>query len=252
MSNQAERAARIDRELKLLERLKKSSSIFDFQTIGDPIDEIVLIFNGQGLFLEDSVDDDVEYVEVHRIVVRLPTSFPKTEPDVRWQTKIFHPNISFSGLVDWEELGLKWQTEMTLDVLADRLWDVARIAFLNLNAASNYTAKKWYENECTIKLPVDPRPLHDLATSRPQNVVTFRRRGDQSEPSSDRSDIMFIGEESTHSELVIEGEALDEVSDEALPQENPGQLQTPEKSDSTRQTSSTSNKPADEGIQFID
>lgn len=197
MSKTNEHQIRLRREVELLEKLKKSSSIFDFVGTGDPLNELTITFNGKGLFLKDSVNDDVEFIDVHRIEIRLPTAYPKTEPDVRWLTPVFHPNISFSGFVNLEEIGLKWQPEMTLDALCDRLWDVARLAHLNLSSASNYTAKKWYESECALKLPIDARPLQNRSTAEPENVVSYRRLGDSKQDPQRlvSQGVMFIGDE---------------------------------------------------------
>ena len=201
--NENELNNRIDEEIAVLERLKKSSSIFDFVVEGDPVEQFNIIFNGKGLFLKDSVDDEVEYVELHRIEISFPTSFPKTEPEVRWRSEIFHPNISFSGFIDLDEIGLKWQEEMTLDVICDRLWDVARVAYYNIETASNYTAKKWYEQECAIKLPVDPRPLRDRATAQPENAISYKRFGNE-EPAVQaqvmEENILYIGDEAPATE----------------------------------------------------
>ena len=197
MSKAEENQIRLRREVELLEKLKKSSSIFDFVGTGDPLTELTITFNGKGLFLKDSVNDEVGFIDVHRIEIRLPTAYPKTEPDVRWLTPVFHPNVSFSGFVNLAEIGLKWQPEMTLDVLCDRLWDVARLAHTNLQSASNYTAKKWYEAECALKLPIDARPLQNRSTAEPENVVSYRRRGDaKQDPQRLVSQgVMFIGDD---------------------------------------------------------
>ena len=47
--------------------------------------------------------------------------------------------------------------------LSERLWDVARGAYINLDKSANYAARNWFADSSTttIVLPVDRRPLRD-------------------------------------------------------------------------------------------
>jgi hypothetical protein len=170
------RAARLNSDLAVLEALRGESTILSFEPAGEPPDRYTLTFRGKGLGRE-GMSTDVSVIELHQIDLRMPYSYPERPPDVRWLTPIVHPNISFSGFLNLAEIGLPWTPDLTLDILCERLWDVARGAYVNLEKAANYSAKNWYEQECSFELPVDPRPLRDKAGVSVTNVVKYQRRG---------------------------------------------------------------------------
>ena len=176
MSDQ-NRDERLFEDLEALRGLRKKSTIFDFEVSGDePPERYTAIFRGKGIFRENS-DADVQFVELHKCDIRLPYSYPDRAPDIRWLTPILHPNISFSGFLTFREIDLPWDKEITLDVVCERLWDMARLAHMNLDRASNYRAKQWFEKENTLRLPVDHRPLRDKVTANSSNVIRYERRG---------------------------------------------------------------------------
>jgi hypothetical protein len=92
-------------------------------------------------------------------------------------TPIFHPNVSFSGYVDVKDIGLPWDKNLALDAVCERLWDMARLAYVDLDKASNYAAKNWFEDHGELERPVDLRPLRDRESSSGANVVRYQRRG---------------------------------------------------------------------------
>ncbi len=170
------RNARLSADLAALEKLRENSSILTFEPAGQPPERYILTFRGKGLGRE-GMSTDVSVIELHEIDLRMPYSYPERPPDVRWLTPIVHPNVSFSGFLNLAEIGLPWSEDLTLDILVERLWDVARGAYVNLDKAANYSAKSWYEKECGFDLPVDLRPLKDQAELPVTNVVKYQRRG---------------------------------------------------------------------------
>ena len=77
----------------------------------------------------------------------MPYGYPERPPDIRWLTPILHPNISFSGFLNLAEVGLPWSEDLGLEVVCERLWDVARGSYMNLEKSANYAAKSWFEKE---------------------------------------------------------------------------------------------------------
>ncbi len=203
-----ERTDRILAELEAITELKKSSAIFDFVPEGgDPPEKITLTFNGKGVRLKEGSTKETEIHEVHQIEVRFPFTFPDTEPDLRWITPIFHPNISFSGFVDLDEIGIEWTSDITLDVICDRLWDVARLAHMDQERSSNYTARNWYKKDCNLTLPVDHRPLRNRSMPSSSNVVKYQRRGDEgavARKAVPEEAVLFIGDEAPVMPEIIE------------------------------------------------
>lgn len=192
-----DREQRLIADLESLRALKKSSTIFDFEATGEAPDRYMILFRGNGITRDTSADANIETVELHKIEIRLPYSYPQRSPDIRWTTPILHPNVSFSGFINVKDIGLPWEQEVGLDVVCERLWDVARLAYMNLENAANYSAKNWFEDECTIDLPVDPRTLRDKNAPVGSNVIRYQRKGtphvSTAEPQPGQ-DVFYIGE----------------------------------------------------------
>ncbi|MDP6554783.1 MAG: ubiquitin-conjugating enzyme E2 [Pirellulaceae bacterium] len=203
---QQERHERLAAELEAMRALKKATSILDFEFTGDPPDRYSITLRGKGISRDTSPRADVEFVKFHKIDVRLPFSFPRRPPDIRWITPIFHPNISFSGFINLKDVGLPWDQDLGLDVVCERLWDVARLQYMDLSKATNYAAKNWFDDESTLQLPVDDRALRDRTAPQGGNVIRYQRRGDErlSLPASrDAGDVLFIGEDTPTPPLPI-------------------------------------------------
>lgn len=204
---------RLNNEIHELEALKKSSSIFDFKQHENER-KLTVIFNGKGI---QFVDSDIEQLDpkseikpahAHQISIVLPDDFPVQPPEVRWLTPIIHPNVSFSGIVDLAEIGIVWQEKMSLSILCERLWNMTRLGYSNLDDASNQIAKEWMENECSLRLPVDRRTLRNRSTASPQNIISYKRKASDSkrmvidEESEPAKGVLYIGEESEEASSV--------------------------------------------------
>ena len=204
-----QRDQRLAEELKRLQRLRSESTIFDFEPQGEPPAKYIITFRGQGITRSLTSAEDIEKVDLHRLELRLPYAFPERPPDIRWLTPVHHPNVSFSGLVKLRDVGLPWEEDLSLDIICERLWDMARLAFYDEEKATNYSAKNWLAEQDEIALPIDHRPLRDKETPFSSNVVKYERRGERTTaqaqtnlrektpvPSDGRQeDILFIGDE---------------------------------------------------------
>ena len=191
------REERLKADRELLMALQSASSIFTCEPVGDPPDRYTLTFRGKGLGRDASASSEVVTIELHQIDLRMPYSYPNSPPDIRWLTPIWHPNVSFSGFVNLADIGLAWTKDVPLDLVCERLWDVARAEFRNDAKATNYAAKNWFEKECQVPLPVDRRPLRDRGAGSGGNIVRYERRAGQGvalagAPAS--GDVMFIDE----------------------------------------------------------
>ncbi|MBI3071241.1 MAG: hypothetical protein HYY84_03850 [Deltaproteobacteria bacterium] len=141
------------------------SSIFDFKTKGgnDAPDEYELVFNGRGL--ARAKDDAIVVLERHVCEVRLGTSYPRMKPDLTWKSRIYHPNISESGMVCLGGYSTHWVPSLQLDELCEMLWDMIRFANYDTRSAYNYAAGKWLLSQRGHTFPLDPRPLRDRVAS---------------------------------------------------------------------------------------
>ena len=198
----AQRTARLQEDQALLQALAANNSILRVESQGEPADRYVLTFRGKGLARDVSQSGEVSVVELHQVELRLPYAYPASPPDIRWLTPLLHPNVSFSGFVNMNDMGLPWTPDVGLDVIVERLWDIARSAYLNLDRATNYSAKNWYEDECKFQLPVDMRPLRGAAHTSPSNIVRYSHRSGEgvrwNSPTA-AGEVLFIDENTTPS-----------------------------------------------------
>ncbi len=202
------RQERLEAALIAVETLKEQSTIFDFQAEGDPPAKYIVTFRGKGIARSVSSASDVEIVELHRCEIRMSYSFPKRPPNIRWQTSIYHPNVSFSGSIRLKDIGLPWESDLGLDVICERLWDVARLAYVDMEHPANHSAKSWLAGHGDIARPADDRPLRDKLASTGSNVIHYERRagGRVSRLSASGTDeILYIGEDTPTPELPKRG-----------------------------------------------
>jgi len=191
-----DREDRLRSDLETLTKLRECSSIFSFEAAGDPPDRYLLTLRGRGIARAVSPRAPVQFIEEHEIDVRLPYAYPKLPPDIRWITPILHPNVSFSGFIQLRDVGLPWDDSVTLDAVCERLWDVARMAYCNLERATNFSAKSWMEEPGRIALPVDPRALRDKMPPSGVNVIRYQRRGAPLPPApAAENEVLYIGED---------------------------------------------------------
>lgn len=186
---------RLREEQKALDALRAASTILTYQATGTPPDRYTITFRGHGACRASSARGGVEISHVHRVEVRLPYGYPDHPPDVRWLTPIMHPNISYSGCVNLEEIGIEWLPQVTLDALCERLWDVARLAYISPGPASNFAAEKWIKEQTEFALPLDSRPLRDIVPTANPNIVRYARLDGQSLSLADTeesSEVLFI------------------------------------------------------------
>lgn len=192
-----EREQRLLADLEAMENLKAASTILSFETEGEPADRYMVRFCGKGL-RRDASTGKIDYVDRHECEIRLTLSYPRRPPDIRWLSPLFHPNISFGGFIRLRDVGMAWTEDLALDVISERLWDVARLAYYDLENATSFTAKAWLENQNEFTLPVDLRPLRDKTTRPKSNVVRYSRRGDKRVLLSEigqEKDVFYIGED---------------------------------------------------------
>jgi hypothetical protein len=173
-----DRAARIADDLRILRALADSSSIFSFESIGEPSERFILRYSGKGIRRNPSGQSQIEFQDVHELEMRMPFSYPDVPPDVRWLTPIYHPNVSYSGFLSLSDIGLDWEPGMGVDLLCERLWDVIRLERHDVERATNPSARRWISEQKELALPLDHRPLRDRAALANRNIVRYQRRGE--------------------------------------------------------------------------
>jgi ubiquitin-protein ligase len=153
------RIRRLRNDLAALERLATESSVIRFRGRGSPVQHYQIEFVGKSL---ERTRGKVAVRDRHEVEIKLGASYPRTMPEIRWQTPIYHPNISEIGMVCLGGYGTHWVPSLNLDELCGMLWDMARYHNYDIRSPYNRDAALWVANQTTFRFPLDPRPLRDL------------------------------------------------------------------------------------------
>jgi len=135
------------------------SSVLRFRGRGNPVQQYLIEFRGQSLARERG---KVTVRDRHEVEIKLGSSYPRTMPEIRWLSPIYHPNISEIGMVCLGGYGTHWVPSLNLDELCGMLWDMARYHNYDIRSPYNREAALWVANQSTFRFPLDARPLRDL------------------------------------------------------------------------------------------
>ncbi len=152
------RLRRLRSDLAALEKLRAESSVFGFKASGSPPQHYVVSFAGTSLARDRA---KVVLRDHHEVEIKLGASYPRTMPELRWLTPIYHPNISEIGLVCLGAYGTHWGPSLALDELCVMLWDMARYQNYDIRSPYNREAAQWSAHQSTFRFPTDARPLRD-------------------------------------------------------------------------------------------
>jgi len=153
------RIRRLRNDLIALDHLKAESSVLRFRGRGDPVQHYLVEFHGKSLARDRG---KVTVRDRHEVEIKLGASYPRTMPEIRWLTPIYHPNISEIGMVCLGGYGTHWVPSLNLDELCGMLWDMARFHNYDIRSPYNREAALWVANQSTFRFPLDARPLRDL------------------------------------------------------------------------------------------
>jgi len=179
---QSPRMRRLKNDLAALERLQSESTVFRFKAQGNPPQVYHILFKGKSLWRLRGQAHLL--LDSHRIEIKLGASYPRTMPELRWVTPIYHPNISEIGMVCLGGYGTHWVPSIQLDELCNMLWDMARYHNYDIRSPYNRDAALWVASQTTFIFPTDLRPLRDLraAMGRIESVTNSQSDGKQRAP----------------------------------------------------------------------
>lgn len=164
MSYESPQMRRLRSDLAALERLMSESSILRFKSFGKPAQRYLIEFHGRGLCRD--AKGKIAGRDHHEVEIKLGSSYPRTMPELRWLTPIYHPNISEIGLVCLGGYGTHWAPSLHLDELCVMLWDIVRYHNYDIRSPYNRDAALWAANQTSISFPVDGRALRDLRVAQ--------------------------------------------------------------------------------------
>jgi ubiquitin-protein ligase len=181
--HQSPRIRRLHSDLAALERLRSESSVFRFTATGNPPQLYRISFSGKGLWRDERAR--VRSHELHHVVITLGASYPRSMPEIRWSSKIFHPNISEIGMVCLGGYGTHWVPSVQLDDLCVMLWDMVRYHNYDIRSPYNRESALWVAGQTEFRFPTDSRPLRDLRAMQGRDAAP--REHKVKEPVPDRS-----------------------------------------------------------------
>jgi ubiquitin-protein ligase len=138
---------------RILELTKRSDLIHIVRTEGNPPDKYHIRFTCQGV---DSVDSGGNPIirEIHEVSLYLHSEYPLKQPQLKWLTPIFHPNIHVTGAVC---IGAWWPAK-TLDELLLTLGEMVQYKNLDPKDPMNSKAAAWSLRN-KHRFPIDDREL---------------------------------------------------------------------------------------------
>lgn len=165
---------RLRNDLAAMERLQGESSVFRFRAFGTPPQRYLIQLFGRSLSRDRG---KIGIREVHEVEIKLSASYPRTSPELRWLTPIYHPNISEIGLVCLGAYGTHWVPSLHLDELCVMLWDMARFHNYDIRSPYNRDAALWAANQSSFAFPLDVRSLRDrrVVPPRPEESADLPR-----------------------------------------------------------------------------
>lgn len=164
------RTRRLEADFRAIQQLAAESSIFEFQSHGSIPESYRFGFHGPGTWKTQR--RTVAIREYHEIVVELGAAYPRLMPSINWQTPVFHPNVSSSGIVCLGGYGTNWVPSLKLDELCVMLWDMIRYENYDIQSPYNREAALWTRDQMDFRLPLDKRALRNRVASDLSGVVT--------------------------------------------------------------------------------
>lgn len=210
------RMRRLRSDQRTLEELRNDSTIFTYECWGTPPETYLLRFRGRGLWKPEA-SGRVALREVHEVRIHLGANYPRMMPELSWQTPIFHPNISASGVVCLGGYGTYWVPSLNLAELSEMLWDMVRYANFDVNSPYNREAAMWARSQGELRLPADSRSLRDKLAggaarkpAAPASPTSMHVAAGTAKPIAPPVDeVLFLGD-------VMEAEIVDEDDGDVL------------------------------------
>jgi ubiquitin-protein ligase len=138
---------------RLRDLVNRSELIHILSTDGDPPERYLIRFTCRGVEKVNGSGQPT-FRESHEVSVYLHAEYPLKQPQLKWMTPIFHPNIHMTGAVC---IGAWWPAK-TLDELLLTLGEMVQYRNFDPKDPMNSKAAAWSLRHKHL-LPVDKRPL---------------------------------------------------------------------------------------------
>jgi ubiquitin-protein ligase len=140
-----------ERQIRAL--VNRSEFIHIVRTEGDPPEKYLIRFTCKGVENIKSSGEPV-YRDQHEVTIYLHAEYPLKQPQLKWLTPIFHPNIHVTGAVC---IGAWWPAK-TLDELLLTMGQMVQYKNYDPKDPMNSKAASWALRHKNL-FPVDRRAL---------------------------------------------------------------------------------------------
>lgn len=138
---------------RVRELVDRSDFIEILATDGDPVERYLIRFTCRGVE-KLNAHGQPQIRDNHEVRVYLHAEYPLKQPQLKWMTPIFHPNIHVTGAVC---IGAWWPAK-TLDELLLSLGEMIQYKNLDPGDPMNSKAAAWANRNKQL-FPIDDRPL---------------------------------------------------------------------------------------------
>lgn len=149
---------------KLADYLERHPRLRLVEANGDPPEQYRIEYRIRSL--RQSADDEVESMTKHQVEISLPRNYPRTAPQCRMLTPVFHPNIAPHAIC----VGDHWSAGEPLWSIVARIGEMLAYQSYNVKSPLNGDAARW-ATEHADELPLDRVSLlideEDDSTSPP-------------------------------------------------------------------------------------
>jgi len=146
MSNVRLRRLQADYE-NLLDYIRRHPRLRLIQTAGEPPEQYQVEYRIKSL---RQVGDDLQQVKSHIVEISLPRNYPRTPPQCRMLTPVFHPNIAPHAIC----VGDHWSAGEPLKSIVARIGEMLAYQSYNVKSPLNGEAARWVEQHLE-ELPLD-------------------------------------------------------------------------------------------------
>lgn len=146
MSNVRLRRLQADYE-NLLDYIRRHPRLRLIQTAGEPPEQYQVEYRIKSL---RQVGDDLQPIKSHIVEISLPRNYPRTPPQCRMLTPVFHPNIAPHAIC----VGDHWSAGEPLKSIVARIGEMLAYQSYNVKSPLNGEAARWVEQHLD-ELPLD-------------------------------------------------------------------------------------------------
>jgi predicted Zn finger-like uncharacterized protein len=133
---------------KLRDYVHKHPRLQLIQAEGEPPERYQLEYRVLSLREQDA---ELKEVKSHLVEISLPRNYPRTPPQCRMLTPVFHPNIAPHAIC----IGDHWSAGEPLSSIVARIGELLAYQSYNVKSPLNGEAARWVQQN-EMRLPLDP------------------------------------------------------------------------------------------------